>query len=93
MTSEEDNEESEPEGILQITQISKIIPDNNDNYMRADIEKKAKTCSACINAGKNLKTQLPNTEKSKIEPPKNPAEDIQIDFTGNLNSKQPNLLP
>ena len=38
--------------------------------MQADIEKKAKTCSACLNAGKNLKTQLPNTEKSKLEPPK-----------------------
>ena len=53
--------------------------------MRTDIEK-AKTCSACLNAGKNLKTQLPSTEKSKLEPPKNPGEEIQIDFTGNLNS-------
>ena len=33
--------------------------------MRADIEKKAKTCSTCLNAGENLKTQLPNTDKSK----------------------------
>ena len=61
--------------------------------MRADIEKKAKTCSACLNAGKSLKTQLPNTEKSKIEPPKNPNQEIQIDFTGNLNSKHPNYSP
>ena len=58
--------------------------------MRADIEKKAKTCSACLNAGKNLKTQLPNTEKSIIEPPKNPGQEIQIDFTGNLNSEHLN---
>ena len=28
----EDNEESEPEEIGQITQINKIIPDNNDHY-------------------------------------------------------------
>ena len=42
--------------------------------MRADIEKKAKTCSACLNAGANLKTQLPNTKKSKNEPPKKPEE-------------------
>ena len=55
--------------------------------MRADIEKKAKTCSECLNAGKNLKTQLPNTEKSNLEPPKTPGEEIQIVFTGNLNSK------
>ena len=61
--------------------------------MRADIEKKAKTCSACLNAGKNLKTQLTNTEKSKIEPPKNPGQKIQVDFTGNLNSKHLNSSP
>ena len=60
--------------------------------MRADIEKKAKACSACLNAGKNLKTQLPSTEKSKLEPPKNPDE-IQIDFTGNLNSKHLDSSP
>ena len=60
--------------------------------MRADIEKKAKTCSACLNAGKNLKTQLPSTEKSKLEPPKHP-EEIQIDFTGNLNSKHLDSSP
>ena len=55
--------------------------------MRADIEKKAKTCSACLNAGKNLKTQIPSTETSKLETPKNPGEEIQIDFTGYPNSK------
>ena len=55
--------------------------------IRADIKKKTKTCSACLNAGKILKTQLPSTEKSKLEPPKHPGEEIQIDFTGNLNSK------
>ena len=43
--------------------------------IRTDIEKEAKTCSACLNAGKNLKTQLPNTKKSKIEPPKNPGQE------------------
>ena len=61
--------------------------------MRADIEKNAKTCCACLNAGKNLKTQLPSTEKSKLEPPKYPGEEIQIDFTGNLNSKHLDSSP
>ena len=61
--------------------------------MRPDIEKKAKTCSACLNAGKNLKTYLPSTEKSKLEPPKHPGEEIQIDFTGNLNSKHLETSP
>ena len=56
--------------------------------MREDIEKKSKTCSACLNAGKNLKFQLPTTEKTKIEPPKKPGEEIQIDFTGNLHNKK-----
>ena len=59
--------------------------------MRADIEK-AKTCSACLNAGKHLKTQLPSTEKSILEPPKYP-EEIQIDFTGKLNSKHLDSSP
>ena len=44
-------------------------------------------------AGKNLKTQLPSTEKSNLEPPKYPGEEIQIDFTGNLNSKHLDSSP
>ena len=31
MISGKDNEETETKGILQITQINKIIPDNNDH--------------------------------------------------------------
>ena len=31
-TSSEEEEESEPEEIRQITQINKILPDNNDHY-------------------------------------------------------------
>ena len=46
-----------------------------------------------MNAGKNLKTHLPSTEKSKLEPPKHPGEEIQIDFTGNLNSKHLDSSP
>ena len=56
--------------------------------MREDIEKKSKTCSACHNAGKNLKFQIPQTKKSIFEPPKTPGEEIQIDFTENLNNKK-----
>ena len=33
--------------------------------MQADIEKKTKACSACINAGENLKLQLPSTKKKQ----------------------------
>ena len=57
--------------------------------MREDIEKKSKTCSACLNAGKNLKLQIPqNEKKTKIEPPRTPGEEIQLDFTGNLHNKK-----
>ena len=56
--------------------------------IREDIEKKSKTCSACLNAGKNWKFQIPQTEKTKIEPPKTPGEEIQLDFTGNLHNKK-----
>ena len=56
--------------------------------MREDFEKKSKTFSACLNAGKNLKPQLPATGKIKIETPKTSGEEIQIDFTGNLHNKK-----
>ena len=62
--------------------------------MRIDIKKKAKTCSACLSAGKNLKFQLPLTEKkTKIETPKKPGEEIQIDFTGHLHNKKEQSSP
>ena len=56
--------------------------------MRLDIEKKTKTCSACLNAGENLKFQPPLTKKTKIETLKKPGEEIQNDFTGNLHNKK-----
>ena len=34
--------------------------------MRADLDKKAKTSSDCLKAGKNSKTQLPITENRKF---------------------------
>ena len=41
--------------------------------MREDIEKKSKICSAGLNAGKNLKFQIPQTEK-KLNRRKDRAE-------------------
>ena len=49
-----------------------------------DIHEKHRNCTACINAGKNLKTQLPKTEKSKILTAKEPGEELQLDFTGKI---------
>ena len=43
--------------------------------MREDIEKKSKPCSACLNAGKNLKFQIQQTEKKqKLNHPKHRAK-------------------
>ena len=56
--------------------------------MREDLERKSKTCSACRNAGKKLKLQIPQSEKSKIEPSKTPGEEIKTYFPGNLHNKK-----
>ena len=51
--------------------------------LQEDNEKKLKTCSACLNARTNLKFQIPQTKKKlKIEPPKTPDEEFQLDSTG-----------
>ena len=57
------------------------------------IERNSKTCTACLNAGKNLKFQIPQTESSKIEPPKTPSEELQKDFTGNLHNRKLSTNP
>ena len=41
----------------------------------------------CRNAGKNLKTQLPKTDKSTIRT-NEPGEELQLDFTGDLISNK-----
>ena len=57
--------------------------------MRADIEKKAKICSACLNEGKNLKFQQPLIEnKNKNRNTEKTGKGIQTDFTGNLHNKK-----
>ena len=56
--------------------------------MQTDIEKKAKICSACLNAGKNLKFQLPSTgRKNKNWITGKAGRRNPIDFTGNLHNK------
>ena len=58
--------------------------------MADDIRQKQKECTACRNAGKNLKTQIPSTDKSKIIT-NEPGEELQLDFTGDLiSNKLPN---
>ena len=58
--------------------------------MAEDIKTKQKECTACRNAGKNLKTQIPKTDKSEIIT-NEPGEELQLDFTGDLiSNKLPN---
>ena len=45
----------------------------------SDIERKAKTCSICLNAGENLKFRIPSTKTLNFEPQKSKR--------GNSNSK------
>ena len=53
--------------------------------MTEDIKEKQKRFIACRNAGKNFKSQIPLTEKSKIIT-NEPGEEIQLDFTAELIS-------
>ena len=53
--------------------------------VREDIEEKSKTSSTCLNPGKHLKFQIPQTEKKSTKTP--------CDFTGNLHNKTlPSIL-
>ena len=74
---------------------SKMLTDSNILWwpgMAEDIKVKTKECISCRNAGKKLKTQIPQTEKSKILTSE-PGEELQLDFTGDLISdKLPNRL-
>ena len=53
--------------------------------MAEDIRKRQRECIPCRNAGKNLKSQLPKTDKSVIRSDE-PGEELQLDFTGDLIS-------
>ena len=48
---------------------------------------KCNTCTACMSSGKNLKYQLPSTEKMKLPALAEPGQEIQIDFSGKLHNK------
>ena len=60
--------------------------------MADDIKTRQRECISCRNAGKNLKTQLPLTDKSKIIT-NEPGEELQLDFTGELISNKLNNRP
>ena len=54
--------------------------------MRKDIENKYDTSTTCMSAGKNLKYQLPSTEKIKLLVMTEPGKETQVDFSGRLHN-------
>ena len=51
------------------------------------IREKAENCPSCRDSSKNLVTQLPSTEKNKLESLFEPNQEIQLDFAGPIKSK------
>ena len=52
-----------------------------------EIQEKAETCPSCRAAGKNIITQIPSTEKNKLEILTDPNQEFQLDFAGSIKSK------
>ena len=52
-----------------------------------EIRKKAENCPTCRTSGKNLVTQLPSTEKNKLENLSAPNQEFQSDFAGPIKSE------
>ena len=89
MTSEEEDENSEPEEILQITQINKITPDNNDHY-GVEIKMHGKNQKFIIDTGSPV-TIMPNNptlyNPENIQPLKERYQDVnknEIIFLGKV---------
>ena len=55
--------------------------------LHREIREKAETCPSCRAAGKNLKTQIPQTEVNRLEILTEPGQEIQLDFAGPIKSK------
>ncbi len=53
---------------------------------RRNLEKKAADCLVCFQAGENLKTWLPKSEKNKLPASVKVNDEIQLDFLGPLTT-------
>ena len=89
MTSEENSEESEPEKILQITQLNKLLPDNNDFY-GVEIKLNGKNQKLIIDTGSPV-TIMPNNptlyHPEDVQPLKERYQDVsknEIKFLGKV---------
>ena len=52
-----------------------------------DNESKCSICTTCMSSGRNLKYQLPSTEKIKLPVLTEPGQEIQLDFPGKPHKK------
>ena len=52
-----------------------------------EIRDKAENCPSCRTAGKNLKTQIPQSETKRLEILTEPGQEIQLDVAGPIKSK------
>ena len=55
--------------------------------LHREIREKSENCPSCTASGKNLKTQLPSTERNKLDILFEPNQEIQLDFAGPIKSK------
>ena len=55
--------------------------------IHCEIRDKAENCPSCRIAGKNLKTQIPQSETNRLEILTEPGQEIQLDFAGPIKSK------
>ena len=55
--------------------------------MTEAIQKKCECCLPCKLSGKNIKPNIPNTEKNSFPPLNNPNEEIQLDFIGPITER------
>ena len=55
--------------------------------LHREIRDKTENCPSCRAAGKNLKTQLPQSEINRLEIFTEPGREIQLDFAGPIKSK------
>ena len=55
--------------------------------LHREIREKSENCPSCRASGKNLKTQLPSTERNKLDNLFEPNQEIQLDFAGPIKSK------
>ena len=53
--------------------------------LQREIREKAEICPKCRAAGKNLTTELPQTEVNRLEILTEPGQEIQLDFAGPKN--------